>query len=200
MVKIGIITTISYDQLSKNFDNSKILEYVESVFNDFTNKHNFKKSDIILISNGYPWIDHVPVSLFLSSEDKNKNKNKNEDVNNNNTVDEYVGIELCMPTEINHKTQNFLNTHEGRSLNNLHNKYKEISGVDSLNNLSRIVQAKKSNKKSIIKRGFKQANTVMVRNCDYVLVFGLPEMADSEIWNKILCEKEYYSIKSFYNQ
>lgn len=196
MVKIGIITTIPYFQLSKNFDNSKIIEYVETVFNDFTNKYNFKKSDIILVSNGYPWIDHVLVNLFLLNEDKNKNKS--EDINNNNnnnSNDEYVGIELCMPTEINHKTQNFLNTHEGRSLNELHNKYKEISGIDSLNNLSRIVQAKKSNKKSIIKRGFKQANTVMVRNCDYVLVFGLSEIPDSEIWNKILCEKEYYTIK-----
>ena len=100
-----------------------------------------------------------------------------------------------MPTKINHKTQNFLNTHEGRSLNELHNKYKEISSIDSLNNLSRIVQAQKTNKKSIIKRGFKQANTLMVHNCNYVLVFGLSDFPDVEIWNKILCEKEYYTLK-----
>ena len=190
MVKIGIMTTIPYVQLLKNFDNSKILEYVESVYNDFIKKHNFKKSEIILISNGYPWIDHIPVVLFLTNEN-------NE--NNNDKDDMYSGIELCMPTEINHKTQNFLNTHEGRSLNELHNKYKEISTIDSLNNLSRIVQAKKTNKKSIIKRGFKQANTSMVRNCDYVLAFGLEEAPNCEIWNKILCGKEYYTIGNFYN-
>lgn len=188
MVKIGILTTIPYTQLSKNFDNSQFLEYVQNVYNDFINKHNFKKSDIILISNGYPWIDHLPVSLFLSNYDKNK-------VNLNDANDEYAGIELCMPTKINHKTQNFLNTHEGRSLNELHNKYKEISSIDSLNNLSRIVQAQKSNKKSIIKRGFKQANTLMVRNCDYVLVFGLSDSPDIETWNKILCEKEYFLLR-----
>ena len=193
MVKIGIITTIPYAQLSKYFNNLKILEYVEKVYNDFINEYNFKKSDIILISNGYPWIDHIPVNLFLTNEEQNKSIN-DKDIN-----EQYEGIELCMPTEINHKTQQFLNTHEGRSLNELHNKYKEMSAIDSLNNLSRIVQAKKSNKKSIIKRGFKQANTLMVRNCDYVLVFGLSEVPDSEIWNKILCKKEYYNISTATN-
>jgi hypothetical protein len=188
MVKIGILTTIKYAELSKRFDNSKVLEYVETVYNEYIKTHDLKKSDIILVSNGYPWIDHVPVSLFLKNEDNTN------DVNNNEPIDKYAGIELCMPTEINHKTQTFLNTHEGRSLNTSHNKYKEISSIDSLNNLSRIVQAKKSNKKSIIKRGFTQANTLMVRNCDLVLVFGSEEIPSGELWNKILCEKEYYAI------
>lgn len=185
MVKIGIIGLIPYSELVKYFTNTKVLEYVESVYGEFIKKQDFKKSDIILVSNGYPWIYHVPVSLFLANS---------ENIKNGGLEDEYAGIELCMPIDVNPKTKQFLNTHEGRTLNEVHGKYKEISSIDSLENLARIVQAKKSNKKSIIKRGFKQANTLMVRNCDHILVFGLSETPKGDLWDKILCAKEYYNI------
>lgn len=178
MVKIGIITPILIHELDKYLNNTKVLEYVEKVYNEFIEKNKLKKSEIILVSNGYPWINHVPVSIFLKNEDS----------------EGYAGIELCMPTEVNSKQKEFLNTHEGRVLNVLFRKYKEITNIDGLENLSRIVQARKSNKKSIIKRGYKQANTMMVRNCDYVLVFGFSETPESELWNKILCHKEYYVV------
>lgn len=187
MVKIGIVSLIPYSEITKYFANIPILEYVEDVYNKFIEKHNLKKSDIILVSNGYPWIAHVPVSLFLANS---------EDIKAGKSDDEYAGIELCMPTEVNSKTKLFLNTHEGRTLNINHNKYKEESSIDSLDNLARIVQAQKSNKKSIIKRGFKQANTMMVRNCDYVLAFGLSDNSEGEFWDKILCAKEYYNISN----
>lgn len=177
MVKIGIITPISIHDLTKHLNNIAVFEYVEQVYKDFIEKNNFKKSDITLVSNGYPWINHIPVSIFLKDE-------------------EYAGIELCMPTEINSKEKQFLNTHEGRVLNELHKKYKDISNIDSLDNLSRIVQARKPNKKQIIKRGYKQANTLMVRNCDYVLVFGFSDIPEGELWNKILCNKEYFMLKN----
>ena len=35
---------------------------------------------------------------------------------------------------------------------------------------------------------------MMVRNCDHVLVFGLTDAPESELWDKILCNKEYYKI------
>ena len=185
MVKIGIIGLVPYTEITKYFTNVKVLEYVENIYNEFIEKHNFKRSDIILVSNGYPWISHVPVSLFLAN---------GEDIKEGRSEDEYAGIELCMPTEVSPKTKLFLNTHEGRTLNETHTKYKEASLIDSLDNLARIVQAQKSNKKSIIKRGFKQANTLMVRNCDHVLVFGLDVAPCGELWDKILCAKEYYNI------
>jgi len=188
MVKIGIIGLVSHTEISKYFSNSKILEYVESVYNEYITRLDLKKSDIILVSNGYPWINHIPVSLFLSNSSNVKDGKTSE------PYDEYAGIELCMPTDLNPKTRQFLNTHEGRSLNESHTKYKEVSSIDSLDNLARILQAKKPNKKSIIKRGFKQANTLMVRNCDHVLVFGFGESPEGELWDKILCVKEYWNI------
>jgi hypothetical protein len=195
MVKIGITTTFSYSELSKSFHKPDVLKYVENIFNEFINKNNFKKSDIILVSNGYPWIDHIPVTLFLLNENSINTANNTFENSTDTKIEEYKGIELCMPTEVNSKTCQFLNTHEGRSLNEMHNKYKEISSIDSLNNLSKIVKIKKSNVKSLIKRGFKQANTMMVRNCDYVLVFGLETVPEGELWNKILCKKEYFSLQ-----
>jgi hypothetical protein len=181
MVKIGIITPILIHDLHKYINNIKILEDVEQIYNDFIEENHFKKSDIILVSNGYPWINHIPVSIFLKSDE----------------LEGYAGIELCMPTEINPKEHKFLNTHEGRVLNDLFLKYKDISGLDGLDNLARIVQARKPNKKQIIKRGYKQANTMMVRNCDYVLFFGLSETPTDELWDKILCKKAYFDISKF---
>lgn len=178
MVKIGIITPILVHDLPKYMNNTKVLEYVEQVYNEFIENNGFKKSDITLVSNGYPWINHIPLSLFLKTD----------------IADAYAGIELCMPTEISPKERKFLNTHEGRVLNDLFSKYKEITDIDGLDNLARIVEARKPNKKQIVKRGYKQANTMMVRNCDYVLFFGFTEFPESELWDKILCNKEYYNI------
>lgn len=178
MVKIGIITPILIHDLPKYMNNIKILTHVEQLYNDFIEKNAFNKSDIVLVSNGYPWINHVPVSIFLNSNDSA----------------DYAGIELCMPTEINSKEHKFLNTHEGRVLNDLFLKYKDISGLDGLDNMARIIQARKPNKKQIVKRGYKQANTMMVRNCDHVLFFGLTENPEGELWNKILCNKVYFDI------
>lgn len=175
MVKIGIITPILIHDLTKHLNNTSILEYVEQTYNNFIEKNNFKKSDITLVSNGYPWINHIPVTLFLQTDD-------------------YAGIELCMPTEINPKERKFLNTHEGRVLNNLFGIWKGTTSIDGLDNLARIVKARKPNKKQIIKRGYKQANTMMVRNCDYVLYFDFGETPSGELWDKILCNKEYFSI------
>jgi hypothetical protein len=178
MVKIGIITPILIHDLPKYFTNLTVLEFAEKIFNEFIEKNNFKKTDITLVTNGYPWINHLPVSLFL----------------NDDGMEGFAGIELCMPTEVSAKEKKFLNTHEGRVLNNLHEKFTEISNINGLENLARIVQARKSNKKSIIKRGYKQANTMMVRNCDHVLVFGLTDAPECELWDKILCNKEYYKL------
>jgi hypothetical protein len=190
MVKIGIITTIPYMDYEKKFDNIKILEYVEKTYNEYIEKLNFKKSDIVLVSNGYPWINHLPISIFLNNEE-------NVEIN-----EKYSGIELCMPSDINNKTEQFVNTHEGRSLNNLHSKYKEKTLIDTLKDLSKISKEKEKqkNKKIKIKRGFKQANTFMVRNCDCILVFGILEKPEEyELWNKIMCNKQYYNIKDFFN-
>ena len=179
MVKIGIVCPIIIHDLPKYMKNIEILQKIKDIFNDFIEKNKFNKSEIILVSNGYPWINHVPVTLFLECE---------------NNTEMFGGIELCMPTEFNPKETKFLNTHEGRVLNDLFLKYKDISQIDGLDDMAKIIQTKKSNKKQIIKRGYKQANTMMVRNCDYVLFFGLLENPEYELWNKILCNKLYFNI------
>jgi len=178
MVKIGIISTIPHTQISKYFTNKNVLEYIKQKFVEYKDKKNFKNSDITLVSNGYPWINHIPITLFLEEL---------------NTPNQYAHIEICVPTNINPKTMNFLNTHEGRALNELHKKYKENTSIDTLGEICSIFQNKTSNKIHV-KRGFKQANTMMVRNCDHVLVFGFDDEPQTELWGKILCEKIYYKI------
>jgi hypothetical protein len=179
MIRIGIITTILIHDLWKYISNIEIINYVEKILLEYIENNNLKYEEITLISNGYPWIEHIPVNLYLKNE---------------NTPNSFGNIELYMPTGINSKEEQFLNTHEGRVLNSLHNKYKSITNIDSLENLTKITKYTKPQKKIIIKRGYKQANTLMVRNCDYVLVFGLTETPQEELWNKILCKKAYYKL------
>lgn len=180
VVKIGIITPILIHDLPKYMKHLHTLKYVEKVFEDFVERNSLKKSDIILVSNGYPWINHIPVTLFLQAIGS----------------EDYAGIELYMPTEINPKEHKFLNTHEGRVLNNLFHQWEDCTGIDGLDNLVRIIEPRKPNQKQFVKRGYKQANTMMVRNCDYVLYFGFKERPEEELWDKILCKKEYYNIGS----
>ena len=189
MKKIGIITNIKFSELSKNFHKTDIIKFVNNVYNNFITQGKLLKSEIILISTGNPWIEHVPISLFLLNE-QNKDELDNK----------YAGLELCVPTCINYKTKKFLNTHEGRKLNEIHENYKLISNIDTLEELSKNIQPNKSNKtnkKTFIKRGFKQAKTMMINNCDIILVFGFDNLPDTELWNKITCDKYYYSMSSF---
>lgn len=179
MVKIGIICTIPNHLIEKYLNNKEIKQKAKTIYEDFIKNKNFNKSDIILVGNGHPWISHLPIEMYMSET-------------NNQDSEKYSGLELYMCTGINIKSKIFMNTHEGRTLNIIHEKYKLFSNVDSLEQLTFISKEKITNKKIVIKRGFKQANTLMVRNCDYVLVFGLDENTDSEFLNKIHCNKQYF--------
>lgn len=175
-MKLGIMTSLMHYEISKYFEYN-ILKEIEEIVHNFINEHKLNKKDIILISNGYPWINHLPITLYLNDN-------------------EYGGIELYTPSDINHKTKTFVNTHEGRFLTDIHLKYKNISNIDTLNDFTNLIYPKKNNQKIIIKRGYKQSNTNMVRNCDYILYFGLDDinMENDILWNKIKCDKKYYNI------
>ena len=177
MIKIGIVCLIPNTQIFNYFFDNTLIEKVKGIYEDFLIKNNFDKQNITLVGNGHPWINHLPVQLYLDSEEK-----------------VYAGIELYMCTGINIKSKIFMNTHEGRTLNIVHEKCKNINNLDSLEQLTLITKEKFPNKKIQIKRGFKQANTLMVRNCSHVLVFGLEAEPTNELWNKILCDKEYFCL------
>jgi hypothetical protein len=183
MIKIGIVCLIPNNQIVKYCSDNKFIQKVKTTYENFILTNNFNVQTITLVGNGHPWINHLPVELYLT------NKETNAEPSNN-----YHGIELYMCTGINIKSKIFMNTHEGRKLNTYHEQCKIDTELDSLEQLTYIVKEKLPNKKIQIKRGFKQANTLMVRNCTHVLVFGIEAKPDSEFWDKILCDKQYFCL------
>lgn len=150
MIKLAIIGVSGRNPLDKKRLEKKHMEYVDSTVRSYiTNVLNKKPSDVILVSGGSSWMDHVAVQLFLTKE--------------------FGGLELYLPSRFDHKQKQYINTHEGRTLNGLHRECAQVTGYDVLMDLTRAVTTK--GVKIQIKRGFKQRNTLVAKNCDHLLAF-----------------------------
>lgn len=104
---------------------------------------------IILVSGGSAWADHIAVQLYLGKE--------------------FAGIELYLPSRFDAKHQRYINTHEGRKLNALHKQCQEKTDYPVFQELASTVSSKKC--KVTIQRGFLPRNTLVARNCDYLIAF-----------------------------
>ncbi len=156
MQRLGIIGTAGRDYIQlgiltadhMHFMADKIYEYVEKVMNTTT-------ENVILVSGGSAWADHVAVQLYLTKK--------------------FAGLELYLPSEFDHKKKKFKNTHEGRTLNNLHEQCQVKTQMPVLDELARVVSSSKASANSkvkiIIKRGFKQRNTLISQNNDHLVAF-----------------------------
>ena len=122
-------------------DNVKI--YIQSVI-------NVETKDIILVSGGSAWADHVAVQLFREGE--------------------FGGLELYLPSEFNIKSHIYKNTHEGRTLNKLHEHCQNKTGLPIFEELTS-VNSRKKGVKITIQRGFKPRNTLVARGCDHLIAF-----------------------------
>lgn len=114
---------------------------------------------IILCSGGSAWAEHVAIRLYSSKK--------------------FGGLELYLATEFNKKRKKYKNTHEGRLMNMLHEKYREITGIDSLDELCSVISSPKV--KIMVKRGFKQRNSLITQNSDHLIVHLFSKDTDSEI-------------------
>lgn len=126
----------------------KTYEYIETVMN--TTPEN-----IILVSGGSAWADHIAIQLYLTKK--------------------FAGLELYLPSEFDPKKKRFKNTHEGRRLNFLHEQCQDKTGMPILNEITRVVSSAKASSNSrvkiIIKRGFIQRNTLISKNNDHLVAF-----------------------------
>lgn len=134
-----------------------VIQYIEK---------NIGKTELItLISGGSSWADHVAIQLFLEYQ--------------------FSGLQLYLPSDFNINEKRYINTHEGRTLNALHQECKEKTGIDTLNELSVIMD-----KASItVQRGFIKRNTLIARKCDYLIAFtfndNVCEGVTLDTWNKV---------------
>ncbi|XWV25276.1 hypothetical protein QJ856_gp0494 [Tupanvirus deep ocean] len=156
MLRIGIIGTagrkpqdyniLSVDHMKWMADNVK--SYINHVLETTTD-------NIILVSGGSAWADHVAVQLYLEGN--------------------FGGLELYLPTTFNTKTKKFENTHEGRTLNFLHGQCADKTKCDIFGELSQVVSS--PNVKVVVKRGFFARNTLISQNCDHLIAFTFGENA-----------------------
>ena len=155
-LRIGLIGPNWRDPVILKKFNSEAYNNAITKFNDYLNDYlkttNLDKSNIILISNGSPWIDYITMQLYMDGG--------------------YAGIELYIPSDFNVKAHKFTNTHEGRTLNQIHEQFSKIMGFDSLNVIEHIYSSKI---KKMIKRGYTQCSTLMNNNCDIFIEFKLDD-------------------------
>lgn len=122
--------------------------------------------NIILVSGGSAWCDHTAIKLYLENK--------------------YAGLDLYLVSKFNHKNKCYVNTHEGRKLNQLHLECQEKTNCDVLFELARAVT--KKNTKIIIQRAFKPRNTLISKNCDYLMVFNFSDTIGGDklnTWNLV---------------
>ena len=163
------------DMLKLNKEHMKqtinhVLDYIENTLK----KNTF---EIILVSGGSAWIDHIAIQLFLT--------------------DKFAGLQLYLPTKFDVIKEHYVNTHEGRKLNELHNIFSKKIEIDSLSELTKAILKTKNIE---IKRGFLQRNNLIAKNCDYLIAFTFedkcPTKGDSaHTWEKISHQyKKHYTL------
>ena len=119
-----------------------VLCYIEHILKTTTD-------NIILVSGGSAWADHVAVQLYLEYN--------------------FGGLELYLPTNFDIIQKKYADTYEGLMLNILHMQCKEKIHVDVLNELAEAISKKTT--KVIVKKGVFQKNSLISKNCDHLICF-----------------------------
>lgn len=151
MIRLGVIGTacrdlpeqkrITKDHFDWMIDTVEI--YIEQVLET-------TPDNIILVSGGSAWADHVAVKLYLTGR--------------------FAGLHLYLPSEFNHKTKLYKNTHEGRRLNELHQICSATTGYDTLNEIF-LATYGKDKAKVTVQRGFGPRNTLIAKGSDHLIAF-----------------------------
>lgn len=172
-IRLAIIGTAgrSVDE-KKRLDLDKFEFATKCVLDYINDELELDPADVILVSGGSAWMDHVAINLFLGGG--------------------FGGLHLYLPSEFNHKQKKFNNTHEGRTLNELHTEFSFKTKINSLEDLCKVVtRGPKYGIKIHIKRGFLQRNTLVAQNCDHLLAFSFASNESSiaggtkNTWDKV---------------
>jgi hypothetical protein len=150
LVRIAITGSSARQPEDKKLLMKEHMEWMHNRIRFFIQLMNLDPKKIMLMSNGSAWADHVAVQLYLTWE--------------------FYGIELYLPSKFDIKQRKYINTHEGRKLNELHSYYNQVTGVNPFDELLRAIHGK-DRARVTIKRGYKQRNTLMAGNCDYLIAF-----------------------------
>ncbi|ANB50478.1 hypothetical protein [Powai lake megavirus] len=125
-----------------------------------------KPENIILVSGGSSWADHIAISLFLTGK--------------------FKGLHLYLPTYFNCSENKYINDYQGLMLNDLHTNFSKIIGINSLDQLSKAIN--NPNCITNIHKGFFERNTKIAQYCDHLIAFSfgdIPTGGTLDTWKKI---------------
>ena len=138
----------------------KILTHIESQL-------KLNTENITLVSGGSAWCDHIAVRLAIENN--------------------FRGLELYLPCEIDATTGKFISGRESSILNNLHSLFNQTTGIDSSTDFIDVLS--NIDTKIVVKKGFLNRNKLIADNCDYLIAFTIdPHFPTSggtrDTWNK----------------
>ena len=173
MVRISIIGTCgrsNQELLTQQLFFDMIVKVIDIIDNEF----KLDTSEVILVSGGAAWSDHIAVKLF------------NEGA--------YPNLELNFPTYF--RDGKFINNNTGNTSNMYH---KVFSGVCDINSLEEISEAISNNCSIRVGKGFLDRNNY-VADCDYMIAFtfnngDIPAKGGTlDTWNKCKSVKKHVNL------
>ena len=176
MIRLAIIGSSGKNPLDlEKYSIDHFTFMTETINSYIKNTIQTELSNIILVSNGSAWADHVAVQLYLTRQ--------------------YGGLELYLASKFDLKHSRYVNTHEGRSLNKLHQQCQEKTQINVLGELAKVQY--RPNVKITVKRGFVARNTLVAHNCDHIITFTFSETVLDNIivhtLNKVKHNNKYHA-------
>jgi hypothetical protein len=169
-VKLAIVGTSGRDKDDANKLEKKHMEWMKSMVECYISEIlKINKDQVILVSGGSAWADHVAVQLYRDGG--------------------FAGLELYIPSGFNTKLHQYMNTYEGRLLNALHKQCQDKTGYPIFEELTS-VNSKKKGVSIVIHRHFKPRNTLIAKNCDHIIAFTFNKTEPMgggtlDTWNKV---------------
>lgn len=150
---VACIGTSGNDPSDQKKLEPKHFEYGMKMISEYIDSMGLDPFDIVLVSGGSAWFDHIAIQLYLNGG--------------------FGGLELYLPSIFDHKQKKYVNTHEGRKLNDLHSKFMEkVKYINPFEDLTKIAhRCPKYGIRIEIKRGFKQRNTLIAKRADHLIAF-----------------------------
>lgn len=134
-------------------------------------RFQLQTAQVVLVSGGSAWVDHVAVRLFLNG----LTADDDEETSVSHSAP-FAGLQLYLPCAVqpsDERLQFFDSgssqwmTNPGRTLNKLHESFSRTAAVASFNDL--YVASKMGAKLDCSARGFHARNTLVARNCDFLI-------------------------------
>lgn len=168
MTRIAIIGFSGRNPSDQQMLKSEHFSYMcDTILVYITAELGLNTDDIILVSGGSSWCDHIAVRLAMEND--------------------FKGLELYLPCDVDSLTGSFIKSREACILNDLHARFNKVTGIDSPADFMNVLLNR--NTKIVVEKGFLNRNKLIANNCDYLIAFTTDSQFPTsggtrDTWNK----------------